>query len=115
MVRVRRASCSRIDWKHMTYVHILEMVDEYLDRLMQARQLLLTLDPQRGGSEPVARSRGMHAPLEQAATARKRTQPKPRKLPKSQGSSARTPETSDGGEVHAKRAVFFKAWGRAWF
>jgi hypothetical protein len=38
----------------------------------------------------MASSRGMHSPLEQAATARKRTQAKPRKLPKSEGSSART-------------------------
>jgi hypothetical protein len=87
VVCIRRTRCSRIDWKHMAYIHILEMLDEYLDRLMQARQLLLTLDLQRGGSEPVAS--GMHASLEQAVTARKRSQPKPRKLPKSEDTSAR--------------------------
>ena len=90
VVRVWRARCSRIDWKHMAYDHILEMVDEYLDRLMRARQLLLMRDRQCGGPEPVTRSRGMHAPLEQAATSRKRTQPKPDKLLKSEGGSART-------------------------
>jgi len=79
---VRRRS--RIDWKQRVYVHILEMVDEYLDRLMQARQLLLSLERQPGTVETVANSSGLRVPKGE------KTQAKQRKSIKSKESSART-------------------------
>jgi hypothetical protein len=66
------------------YVHILEMVDEYLDRLMQARQLLLSLERQPGTVETVANSSGLRVPKGE------KTQAKQRKSIKSKESSART-------------------------
>lgn len=74
----------------MGYAHILEMLDEYLDRLTRARQLLMTLEGQAATAEALPSSRSKQAPQRRDAAVGKQARAKKRETNKSKGNSVRT-------------------------